>query len=281
VSNQLLYAEDYQPDRLEQVRSTCLTAATFLGDVLEDLVIVGGLVPALLVPQSNLPEGAERHVGTRDLDIAFSLAIFNRDRYREIKQQLEAAEFSPGINDDGNITVQRWVRRDGLGVMIDFLIPPTGPDDEGGSIKHLEQDFGAYIIPGLQLAFIDRISIDLSHRTLLGAKAERKMWVCGPGAFIILKALAFSKRGLYKDAYDLYYVLRNYGDGPRDVYRHLVQIIDEEICSTGMEILRNDFTDSTSLGPRRVAEFHYKRQDEDLQADVAGFVRQLLDMCEL
>ena len=32
--------------------------------------------------------------------------------------------------------------------------------------------------------------------------------MCGPGAFVVLKALAFRDRGEPKDAYDLVYVLR-------------------------------------------------------------------------
>jgi len=281
MSDQPVYAEDYQPEHLEYARSTCLTAATFFGDILDDLVVVGGLVPGLLIPQTNLPEGADRHVGTRDLDIAFSLGILNKEKYREIRKQLEAADFAPDRNEDGNISVQRWLRKDGLGVTIDFLIPPSGPEDEGGTIKHLEKNFGAYIIPGLHLAFEDRIAIDLSNQTLLGAEAERRVWVCGPGAFIVLKALAFRKRGLYKDAYDLFYVLRNFGEGPQDIFRHLESLLDEEECFLAIEILRLDFTNPNSLGPRRVAEFQFKRRDVNLQADVAGYVKQLLELCNV
>jgi hypothetical protein len=40
--------------------------------------------------------------------------------------------------------------------------------------------------------------------------------VCGAGAFVILKALAFRIRDENKDAYDLYYLLRNFGRGVAD-----------------------------------------------------------------
>jgi len=35
----------------------------------------------------------------------------------------------------------------------------------------------------------------------------------GPGAFVVLKALAFKGRGENKDAYDLYHLVRNFGEG--------------------------------------------------------------------
>lgn len=43
------------------------------------------------------------------------------------------------------------------------------------------------------------------------------MWVSGPGAFVVLKGLAFRLRGENKDAYDLVYVLLEYGNGLDDV----------------------------------------------------------------
>ena len=43
-----------------------------------------------------------------------------------------------------------------------------------------------------------------------------------------------------------------------------------------MEYLRGDFANSDAIGPSRAAEFLYGRPDAAIQADAAGFVRQLL-----
>jgi len=100
-------------------------------------------------------------------------------------------------------------------VTIDFLIPPSRPTDRAGSLRDLERDLAAFIIPGLRLAFVDRQLVRLNGKTILGERAARDVWVCGPGAFVALKALAFKARGFSKDAYDLFYVVRNYGRGLR------------------------------------------------------------------
>jgi hypothetical protein len=71
-------------------------------------VIVGGLVPSLLIDQNNLPEGADSHVGTTDLDIGLTLAIFSDKRYQVITDRLQSAGFSPDVNEQGNLTRQRW-----------------------------------------------------------------------------------------------------------------------------------------------------------------------------
>lgn len=56
-------------EKFKRVRATRLYVATKLSDLLDKVVIVGGLVPSLLVPQTRLPTGAERHVGTMHLDM--------------------------------------------------------------------------------------------------------------------------------------------------------------------------------------------------------------------
>ena len=46
-------ADGYRSEHLELVRSTCLYIATKLGDLMEDLVVVGGLVPSLIIDQET------------------------------------------------------------------------------------------------------------------------------------------------------------------------------------------------------------------------------------
>jgi hypothetical protein len=115
-------AHNYTKENVDLVRQTCLYVATKLGDLLDELVVVGALVPSLLIPDETLPAGEDAHIGTMDLDLGLSLKGF----------------------------------------------------------------------------------------TLMGEKAERQLWVCGPGAFIVLKALAFHQRCENKDVYDLYFVIRNH-----------------------------------------------------------------------
>ena len=50
--------------------------ATRLGDLLDEIVVVGGLVPYLLIDQEELPAGLDPHVGTMDLDMGLAAAQF-------------------------------------------------------------------------------------------------------------------------------------------------------------------------------------------------------------
>jgi len=276
-----LFAYDYTKENVELVRQTCLYVSTKLGDMLDDLVVVGGLVPSLLIPDESLPAGEDVHIGTMDLDIGLSLAILNRKRYEDLTQRLQRSGFGPDENEEGNTTFQRWKVRtsSGLKVTVDFLIPPSLDTDKGGDLRHIEKDFAAVITPGLRLAFQDKKKVSLKGVTLKGEKAEREIWVCGPGAFIVLKALAFHQRGENKDAYDLYFVIRNYGSGIDQVCECLSPLLKETETKKALEILTRDFVDPDSLGPSRVAQFQYNEPNPDLQADVAGYARELLAKC--
>ena len=105
-----------------------------LGDFSEDYVVAGGLVPVLIIPQDPPPDGADRHVGTRDLDLGFSLGIFEGNVYQEIADRLRCAGFTPDVSEGGNLTFQRWRLDKDIGVTVDFLIPQSSPKEKGGSI---------------------------------------------------------------------------------------------------------------------------------------------------
>ena len=274
-------AADYSKEQIQLVKATCLYVATILGDYMRQSVIVGGLVPSLLIDQNNLPDGAESHVGTRDLDMGLTLAIFDDKRYQAFTDRLRSAGFSPDVNEQGNMTRQRWKIEKIGKVTIDFLVPPISDDEEGGQIKNIENDFAAVITPGLELAFKDKMKITLDGYTICGEKAKREVYVCGPGAFVVLKALAFRVRGENKDAYDLFYHIRNYGSGVEDIAEALKPLLHEKETKEAIKILSEDFTGNDSVGAVRVARFITDSTDEAIQADVAGFVRNLIDLCIL
>lgn len=271
-----LTAADYTPEQTELIRATTLTTATILGDYIDELAVVGGLVPSLLIPPSTLPAGADLHVGTMDLDLGLDLAILGNHRYEGIAERLRDAGFAPDTSEKGNEVRQRWIHSQQPLAKIEFLIPPANAAAVPGKLQPLEQGLAAFIISGLEVAFSGRINVTLEGRTLFGESASREIPVCNPGAFIILKALAFRNRGKFKDAYDLYYMTRNYGSGTKDVAGYLAPLISTTHGRRAVEILREDFRSQNAIGPMRVALFSVGVEDAEIQADVVGFVTELL-----
>ncbi len=267
-------AAGYEPGQVAHVRATCLYVATKLGDLVDELVIVGGLVPSLIVDQATAPM---RHVGTADLDIGLALAVFDAKRYQVLTERLRQAGFAPDSNERGNLTRQRWVVDGPPRVSVDFLVAPTDAGDLGWRIKSIEPDFAAIIAPGLRLAFEDRQRVTLDGRTIRGERARRDVWTCGPGAFIAMKALAFRSRGENKDAYDLTYVLQNYEGRARAVALRLAPLRAAREAAEGLTALDQDFAAVDSVGPVRVAEFLFGARDDVAEADAWAAVRDLFD----
>ncbi len=258
-----------------EIESTCLYVATKIGDYIDDVVVVGGLVPSLLVDQPDSTPGFEIHAGTMDLDVGLSMAIFADERYVDFKERLEDAGFEPDENELGNTTNQRWRTKFMPRTTIDFLISASGPDARGGDLRHIQAGFAAVINECLHLAFEDRRKVRMSGLTPMGEHATRDIWVCGPAAFTVLKTVAFRNRGSNKDAYDLTYVWRHLGLD--EVVAFLKPRVVDECVVTAMETIRDDFTEFDGIGPRRAAEFLYDGPDEELQADIRGLALDLVE----
>jgi len=265
-------AEGYSSDQLERVRATCLFLISILGDLLDEMVVVGGLVPSLLVPADRTETP---HVGTTDLDLGLEMALLESGRYHTLGARLRSGGFEPDRTEEGRLVRQRW-RRVQAGATVDFLMPPAAAGTRGGSLQDLEADLAAVVTPGLRLAFRDRQLVRLEGRTLQDERLARDIPVCGPGAFVVLKALAFRQRGENKDAYDLYYILRHYGASVEDVAARLRALTDDADAQRAVGYLREDFAEIDSTGPVRAATFLGRTQDEGFRADITGLVARLL-----
>ena len=205
------------------------------------------------------------------------MALLDKEGYREISQRLAGAGFHPDSSSSGNPTPQRWVvTSDQDDVCVEFLIAPPNDEQTGGKIFHLEDRFAAIVTPGLELAFSDREQIRLHGKTLQGDLIERHLWVCGPGAFVVLKALAYNNRGEPKDAYDIFYLLQNYERGVSAIAGRIRPHLANKQVRNALQILERDFASLDHKGSRDVARFITGALDENLQSDAEALIRQLV-----
>ncbi len=148
---------------------------------MDEIVVVGGLVPSLLIDQSRLPQETPEHVGTMDLDIGLDLAILDEGLYHTLSERLREAGFEPAVNDKGRPMRQTWQLVKPRSVTVDFLIPPSKETDKAGGLRSIEKDFAAFITPGLKLAFTDRHGLESMARHLSGKEPPDLYGCAGPG----------------------------------------------------------------------------------------------------
>jgi len=266
-------AEGYDAGLAAEARRLCLYVATVLGDLADDIVVVGGLVPYLIVDQETVEVP---HVGTRDLDLGLALALLDEERYREVSARLRDRGFRPGTKQTGQVTRQTWVLP-GSPITIDFLIPPSEDGPGPGRLQNLEGDFAAIVTPALGLAFQDAIAVVIDDLTPTEERARRSVKVCGPAAFVAMKAQSFRLRGENKDAYDLVYALTHFGDGTTgDIAARFVTIAGAVEAQQALDYLAEDFASPEHVGPVRAALFSPGRRDAKTQADAYGYVQEFL-----
>ncbi|WP_103016769.1 nucleotidyl transferase AbiEii/AbiGii toxin family protein [Salinibacter ruber] len=124
--------------------------------------------------------------------------------------------------------------------------------------------------------------VKLSGTRLDEVETTQEVPVCGPGAFVLLKALACDRRGKDKDKYDLFYMIRNYREGPPTMAEHFQPFLDSgrREAEEAREILRDLFESPQSIGPVAVSQFVYGESDDTLQADATAFVKEFLGQLE-
>lgn len=177
----------------------------------EHLVVVGGLVPPLLVPDPPDP-----HIGSGDVDFCLSVAITQgatREYYRSIQATIEPY-FEPVTGTGGF----RWRKRYGVGglpLLVDFLAPgDDGTPLADGTRQLHDETAAANAGPQLRplpirsgrLVDEDAISasvngVDLIYRS--NARADVVIRHAGPVGFLAAKADALHGRDEPKDGYDV------------------------------------------------------------------------------
>ena len=263
-------ASGYSEEALIIVRATCLYVATKLGDLFEnkEITVVGGLVPSLLLPREKLGDGVDPHVGTTDLDLGLAIRVLEEEHYEELANRMTEAGFEHDENQSGNKTLQRWRLIENHKVLIDFLIDQRKGGPKPSKLEHMKK-MAACVTPGLHLAFQDQEDYLFSNeKTIKGALATKRIRICGPGAFVVLKSLAYQNRGRDKDAYDLHYVVRHYGKSVDDVVSRLKPLLTDPVAKKALEALEENFFSMDHIGPISVESF-LGEKDEALSAVIA------------
>jgi hypothetical protein len=110
------HRREYDPATAEVVLGAAAALIRAVGFASQHMILIGGLVPGLLVPE--LDPGVEPHIGTADLDVCLSVALMEgtTGEYEKIQQSLKRAGFQP--------TDQSWRWRGGTALF--FCPQPEG-----------------------------------------------------------------------------------------------------------------------------------------------------------
>lgn len=232
----------------EAARSVMLELTRLLGEYQEGIVIVGGWVPELL-----LSGAGHRHTGSLDVDLALDQHTLGEVGYKTILQLLLSHGYHQGEQPFIFFrTVQ--VGSTTYDVEVDFLAGEyagTGPSHRTQNV----QDMQPRKVRGCDLAFTGAGEITLSGTLPEGGKDSVRIRVASIAPFLVMKAMALATRLMEKDAWDIYYCIRNYPGGIERLAEEFRPLLKNKLAQEAVVNIAGKFASPEHVGPKHVADF--------------------------
>ena len=257
--------EDYNDRQVNAARSVMLELVRMLGEYQDAMIIVGGWVPALLIPS-----GVKGHVGSIDIDIALDHRKVKENAYKTIKALLE----SRGYTEDGKkpYTFNRMVTVEGqvIVVEVDFL---AGEYAGTGKSRRTQpfQDIRARKARGCEIAFEMNEELTIEGTLPGGARDSARVRVASVVPFIVMKGMAIADRLKEKDPYDIYYCLKYYPGGLDALIEEFKHHLRNKLVIEGLRNISEKFASVDHYGPKAVADFNSvtdREERDQIQRDV-------------
>ncbi len=247
---------DYDAEQVAAARSVLLELMLALGEYRDELVLVGGWVPTFLIPKP-----AQAHVGSVDVDLAIDHTRVSNDGYATLIELLiqrgyeqlprNPASFRKRI---GDVTVR-----------VDLMSGEY--EGTGKSHRHQEiQETKLRKARGCDIAFIDPESVLLEGELPDGAKDSVHIQVASIGAFLCMKGYALDGRLKEKDAWDIYYCVREFPGGMDALVEQLQPMAKHGLVREALEKIALHFDSPDHRGPRHVADFEMETDPETREA---------------
>jgi hypothetical protein len=198
---------DYSTDQVEAARSVLLELVRLLGEYRDDIVVVGGWVPQLILPPGHPP-----HVGSIDVDLALNHRNLREPGYATIQTLLTRRGYEQDPRQPFIYHRTVVVNGNAIQVEVDFL----AGEYEGTGAKHRTQSVHegrARKARGCDLAFDLYIETEVAGELPEGGRDQVRVRVSSGVAFLVMKGMALHDRLKEKDAWDIYFTLINYPGG--------------------------------------------------------------------
>jgi len=244
----MVNAKDYDALRVNAARSVLLELSHLLGAYRSGIVIVGGWVPGLLFPDMT-----EKHIGSTDVDLALDREVLQEIGYRSILELLLSRGYRQG---EQPFIFYRALKFEGIDieVEVDFLTSEYGGTGKSRRTQ-IVQDMHPRKARGCDLAFEMPTEILIKGILPDGGVDQTQIRVVSIVPFIIMKAFALGDRLKEKDAYDIYYCLKNYPGKLDGLLTEFQQYMNNTLVKEGLNILLDKFSSPEHIGPKFVADF--------------------------
>lgn len=244
-------ARDYDERGSAAAYSVLIELGQVLGAYRQKFVIVGGAVPWLLMPNAQ-----PSHIGTLDVDLNLSPEALSEGEYATLIESLKAAGYERGVDVLTNFQLRRWVKLD-TGAPIPILIDLFMPKDAEVEKNRPALVKGLHVIPasGGRVALNHNVSCHIEGKMPDGRNNAVDLLVASIPAFLVMKGYALIGRDKKKDAYDIYFSVRNFEGGPLALAEACKVLLADESVVMGYRNIASKFRHEDDFGPQTVKAF--------------------------
>lgn len=277
---ELQSANQYSDRTSSAVRSILVEIGQTLGSYRGMFAVIGGAVPWLLLENSEM-----KHVGTADVDLSLDAeALAEKAQYAGLVDSLRKQGYAPA-EDLKNFQMSRtFDPGDGgapITIVVDFLRPYDSVIEKNRPA--LTTDFATQRAFGADLAtrFYEMVAVEGPMPN--GGTNRVMIAVASIPALLAMKGHALDGRDKPKDAYDIYFSIRNFPDGIDALVEACKPLLGEKSAVEGYARIADKFRTFEDFGPTNVRRFVEGsdildgRTPDEWQRDAFGQVQAWLE----
>lgn len=244
-------AADYDDRTTAAVKSALVDIGQILGSFQGKFAVVGGAVPWLLLDNADMP-----HVGTNDIDLSLQAEALGDGEYASLVGAMMDAGYQQRTDLKRFQLVRSIPANDGgpaIDIIIDFLMPRTAEILKND--PPIVSEFAVQRADGADLAlqFYKLVAIEADMPD--GGRNKVEVAVASIPALLAMKGFAMKGRKKEKDAYDVYYCVRNYPGGPEVLAQDCQPVLETPGGAAAYAIIDEKFASVDMMGPTYVRQF--------------------------
>jgi len=266
----------YGEREVNACKAVLLELVHLLGEIKEEMVIIGGWTPTFILPGSDDP-----HVGSLDIDVALDFSKIPDDTYQTILKTF----LKRGYTQDKEQPFRffRKVKIEGadpINVEVDLMAGEYGGTGKGHRTQKV-QDVRARKASGCALAFDAAVTVTIEGNLPDGGKDTASFKVAGIVPFLVMKGMAMYERMKEKDAYDIYYCVEHFPGGLEGLAAEFKSFIKNKLVIEGLRKIRSKFASVEHIGPKWVADFLEVTEREDRDIIVRRAYEKINELLDL
>ncbi|MCI8793632.1 MAG: hypothetical protein HFG38_12735 [Eubacterium sp.] len=248
---------DYSEGQKEAAHRILVELVNIFGEYEEDIRIVGGWVPDLMFP-------GEGHIGSVDVDVLINHMTLHDEGYQNMSRILLKNGYREHPEKYFSFIKTVEVQDVFYDVDVDILAGMYGGTQEKKRSQHV-QGMKALKATGGNFAFdYPSQKIYLETKRPDGAVDVANVSVIAVVPYLIMKTAAMG-RGKAKDAYDIFFLIRHYRGGAKELAKEFQSNAGNKLVQEMKEKLSGKFASLNHAGPKDIVDFLGLTDEDEIE----------------